>query len=137
MLHLKIDKYTNPLILNNHSLQLDTELAAGNMLLGLSATDASNYQIQPLNEAISLCCDDLLKAIRYCADQKLPILARGSGISCTDQSIGEAVIIDVSKYMTRVLELNLEVDWVKVEPGLLCSNLNACLKTSGVHFASN
>lgn len=102
---------------------------------GLYATDASMYQMQPLAVVVPVDRDDTLRAIRQCAEQKLPLLARGGGTSLTGQSIGEAVILDVSKYLNHVLELNLAEGWVRVEPGVVCSELNALLKPYGVHFA--
>ena len=103
--------------------------------VGLFATDASMYQLQPLAVVMPVDREDVLKAIQLCAAHGLPLLARGGGTSLTGQSIGEAVILDVSKHLTRVLELNLEDGWVRIEPGLVCSNLNAFLKPHGVHFA--
>lgn len=111
------------------------EIANDSLTLALYATDASMYQMQPLAVKTPVDREDVLKTIRYCADRKLPLLARGGGTSLTGQSIGEAVILDVSKHMTCVLELNLDEGWVRVEPGLVCSNLNAFLKPYGVHFA--
>jgi FAD/FMN-containing dehydrogenase/Fe-S oxidoreductase len=105
------------------------------LTLALYATDASMYQMQPLEVLVPFDRADLLKMILRCAEQKLPLLARGGGTSLTGQSIGEAVILDISKHFTRVLELNLDEGWVRVEPGLVCSNLNAFLKPYGVHFA--
>jgi FAD/FMN-containing dehydrogenase len=101
----------------------------------LYSTDASMYQIQPLAVMCPKNRHDILAAIDDCAKKNLPLLARGGGTSLTGQSIGKAVILDVSKHMTRVLELNLVEGWVRVEPGLVCSNLNAFLKPYGVHFA--
>jgi FAD/FMN-containing dehydrogenase/Fe-S oxidoreductase len=93
------------------------------------------YQMLPLALAVPSNRVEVLKVIKHCAEQKLPLLVRGGGTSLTGQSIGEAVILDVSKHLTRVLELNLDEGWVRVEPGLVCSNLNAYLKPHGVHFA--
>jgi FAD/FMN-containing dehydrogenase/Fe-S oxidoreductase len=103
--------------------------------LGLYATDASMYQMLPLAVVTPRDRDDTVKAVRLCAERGLPLLARGGGTSLTGQSIGEAVILDVSRHLTRVLELNLAEGWVRVEPGLVCSELNAFLKPHGVHFA--
>jgi FAD/FMN-containing dehydrogenase/Fe-S oxidoreductase len=103
--------------------------------LGLYATDASMYQMRPLAVKVPIDRDDILKIIRHCDEQELPLLARGGGTSLTGQSIGEAVILDVSKHLTNVLELNLDEGWVRVEPGVVCSELNAFLKPHGVHFA--
>lgn len=103
--------------------------------LGLYATDASMYQMTPLAVMQPVDRNEMLSAIRQCAEQGLPLLARGGGTSLTGQSIGEAVILDVSKHLTQVLELNLDEFWVRVEPGVVCSELNALLKPHGLHFA--
>ena len=103
--------------------------------LSLYATDASMYQMLPLAAITPLDREDTVKAVRLCAELSLPLLARGGGTSLTGQSVGEAVILDVSKYLTRVLELNLGEGWVRVEPGVVCSNLNTLLKPHSVHFA--
>lgn len=111
------------------------EVHADLLSLGLYATDASMYQMLPLAVVTPLDRDDTVKAVRLCAELGLPLLARGGGTSLTGQSVGEAVILDVSRHMTRVLELNLEEGWVRVEPGVVCDELNALLKPHGVHFA--
>jgi FAD/FMN-containing dehydrogenase len=124
--HHKIQsKLTNP----------HNKIANDSLILALYATDASMYQMQPLDVKTPKDRNDVLNSIRYCADKKLPLLARGGGTSLTGQSIGEAVILDVSKHMSRILELNLDEGWVRVEPGVVCSNLNEFLKPYGVHFA--
>lgn len=119
-----------------HSNQKSNGLMNRDVLtLGLYATDASMYQMLPLAVVTPVDREDVLIAIRQCAEQRLPLLARGGGTSLTGQSIGEAVILDVSKNLNHLLELNLEEGWVRVEPGLVCSELNALLKPHGVHFA--
>jgi FAD/FMN-containing dehydrogenase/Fe-S oxidoreductase len=110
-------------------------VADDDLSLGLYATDASMYQMRPLAVVVPIDRDDAFETIRQCAVQRMPLLARGGGTSLTGQSIGEAVILDVSKYLTRILELNLQECWVRVEPGLVCSQLNALLKPHGMHFA--
>jgi FAD/FMN-containing dehydrogenase/Fe-S oxidoreductase len=112
-----------------------TEVFCDDLSLGLYATDASMYQMQPLAVVLPIDREDTLRAIRQCAELGLPLLARGGGTSLTGQSIGEAVILDVSKHLTKVLELNLKEGWVRVEPGVVCGELNALLKPHGVHFA--
>lgn len=105
------------------------------LTLALYATDASMYQFQPLAVATPANRSEVLELIKFCAEKKLPLLARGGGTSLTGQSVGEAVILDLSKHMNKVLELNLRDGWVRVEPGIVCSNLNEFLKPYGVHFA--
>lgn len=117
------------------SSNLRGEVKADPVSIGLYATDASMYQMQPMSVVIPLDRDDTVKAVKLCAELGLPLLARGGGTSLTGQSVGEAVILDVSKNLTRVIELNLDEGWVRVEPGVVCSELNALLKPHEVHFA--
>lgn len=114
----------------NHS-----RVAIDSLSLGLYATDASMYQLQPLGVVVPLDREDTLGVIKRCAELGLPLLARGGGTSLTGQSIGEAVILDLSRNLNRILELNLEEAWVRVEPGVVCKELNAFLKQHGVCFA--
>ena len=125
---------------NEHHLARFTTALRGevhldSLSLGLFATDASMYQMLPMAVVTPLDREDAVKAVRLCAELGLPLLARGGGTSLTGQSVNEAVILDASKHLTRVLELNLEEGWVRVEPGVVCSDLNILLKFHGVHFA--
>lgn len=125
-----------PSILNpTNSFDAIGMYASDTLTRGLYATDASMYQISPLAVVVPVDREEALKVVRQCATQGLPLLARGGGTSLTGQSIGEAVILDTSKHLTRVLELNLEEGWVRVEPGVVCGALNSVLKPHGVHFA--
>ncbi len=105
------------------------------MSLGLYATDASMFQITPLAVVLPLDRADALAAIRCCGEAGVPILPRGGGTSLSGQTIARAVVIDCSKHMTRLLELNVEGRWARVEPGLVRDNLNAVLLPHGLHFA--
>ncbi|MDO9372304.1 MAG: FAD-linked oxidase C-terminal domain-containing protein [Gammaproteobacteria bacterium] len=115
--------------------ELRGEVYTDVLSLGLYATDASMYQIPPLMVVVPRDRADALRAVRLCGELGLPVLARGGGTSLTGQSVGEAVILDVSKHLNHLLELNLEEGWVRVEPGLVCSELNALLRPHAVQFA--
>lgn len=103
--------------------------------LGLYATDASMFQIMPLAVVIPLDRDDALAAMAVCRELGVPILPRGGGTSLSGQTVARAVVIDVSKHMRRLIELNVEERWARVEPGLVRDELNAMLKPHGLHFA--
>ena len=105
------------------------------MSLGLYATDASMFQIWPLAVVLPLGREDALAAMRVAAEAAAPILPRGGGTSLSGQSINRAVVIDASKHMNRLLELNAAERWARVEPGLTRDALNALLKPHGLHFA--
>lgn len=104
------------------------------MTLGLYSTDASIYQIRPLGVILPRTRVDVRTAVRLAAERRIPILARGSGTSLSGQTVAEALVIDFSKYMHHVLELDLERKLVRVEPGVVLDQLNAELKVHGLQF---
>lgn len=103
--------------------------------LGLYATDASNYQILPVVVVLPRDARDVEKAVAIAARHRLPILPRGGGTSLAGQTVGAAMVLDFSKYMNRILELDLEARTVRVEPGLVRDELNAAVAEHGLHFA--
>ncbi|MEN6627026.1 MAG: FAD-linked oxidase C-terminal domain-containing protein [Candidatus Sumerlaeia bacterium] len=103
--------------------------------LGLYATDASMFQIMPLAVVVPRDREDALAAMACCAACNVPILPRGGGTSLSGQTVARAVVIDCSKYMRRLLEVNVGERWARVEPGLVRDELNAMLKPHGLHFA--
>ena len=82
----------------------------------LYSTDASNYQIQPIGVVLPLDVDDVVAAVKVAARHKIPIIPRGSGTSLSGQTIGPALIIDHSRHLDGILELNIEERWVGFNP---------------------
>ena len=72
----------------------------------LYSTDASIYEIEPLGVVIPRATDDVLATIEACRRYGVPILPRGAGTALSGQSVGRAVILDMSKYLNQVLEVN-------------------------------
>jgi len=101
----------------------------------LYSCDASVYEIQPLGVVIPRSREELLQVIRACHQHKTPLTMRGGGTSQGGQCIGEGVICDTSKYLNRVLELNVDEHWVRVEPGVVLDELNRSLQPHGLRFA--
>ncbi|HEY3455497.1 MAG TPA: FAD-linked oxidase C-terminal domain-containing protein [Bryobacteraceae bacterium] len=101
----------------------------------LYATDASVYQILPLGVVIPKNRDDILAALELCRRFRCPVTMRGGGTSQAGQAIGEGIQIDTSKYYNRILEVNAEQRWVRVEPGIVLDELNAHLAPHGFRFA--
>ncbi|HZJ09538.1 MAG TPA: FAD-linked oxidase C-terminal domain-containing protein [Trueperaceae bacterium] len=102
--------------------------------LALYATDASPYRIVPIGVVVPLDDDDVRAAVAAAAEHGAPILARGGGTSLAGQAVGAAVVIDMSKHLTDLLELNLEERWVRVQPGLVRDQLNRQLSQHGLQF---
>jgi FAD/FMN-containing dehydrogenase/Fe-S oxidoreductase len=100
----------------------------------LYSTDASVYQIEPLGVAIPKTQDDLQAAVELAAKHKIPILPRGSGSSLAGQAIGEALILDCSRYLDTMIEINPETHSAIVEPGVVLAHLNHAAAKYGLTF---
>src|SRR5512138_1922144 len=100
----------------------------------LYSTDASIYQIEPLGVAIPKTQDDLQAAVELAAKYKIPILPRGSGSSLGGQAIGEALILDCSRYLDSILEIDSESHTAIVEPGVVLADLNRVAGKFGLMF---
>ena len=101
----------------------------------LYATDASVYQIEPLGVVLPQSRDDLVRLVRICAKYRCPITMRGGGTSQAGQAIGPGIVVDTSKYLRSVLEVNVAERWARVEPGVVLDELNAHLRPHGLRFA--
>lgn len=103
--------------------------------LGMYATDASFYQIKPLAVVLPMDEADVKKAVEIARTHKLKILPRGGGTSLAGQTVGEAIVIDFSKYLNKILEFNEQEHWVRVQPGLVRDELNGVMAKYNLHFA--
>jgi FAD/FMN-containing dehydrogenase/Fe-S oxidoreductase len=101
----------------------------------LYSTDASVYQIQPLGVIVAKTREDILAAIEICHRLRCPLTMRGGGTSQGGQVIGAGIQIDTSKYYNRILEVNTEERWARVQPGVVLDQLNAHLLPLGLRFA--
>src|SRR3990172_3784882 len=90
----------------------------------LYSTDASIYQIEPLGVAFPKTQDDLQAAVEFAAKYKIPILPRGAGTSLAGQAIGNALILDCSRWLDHIVEINADQRYAVVEPGVVLSALN-------------
>ena len=100
----------------------------------LYSTDASIYQVMPHGVLIPTTIEDVHAAVELAAHYKIPILPRTGGSSLAGQAVGEALIIDLSRHLDQVVEVNAEEHWVRVQPGLVLDELNAYLQPWGLQF---
>src|SRR5581483_5852215 len=107
--------------------QLEGEVRFDALTRALYSTDASVYQIQPQGVVVPRTRDDLIKTVQIAAAHGVSLTARGGGTSQAGQAIGAGIVVDTSKYLHRVLELNVEERWAWVEPGVVLDELNAAL----------
>lgn len=100
----------------------------------LYSTDASIYQIEPQGVGIPKTHEDLQSAMELAAKYKIPVLPRGAGSSLAGQAIGNSLILDCSRYLDQIVELNTEEHYAIVEPGVVLSTLNAAAAKHGLMF---
>ncbi len=111
------------------------DLHTDEMSRGLYATDASIYQMFPIAVFLPLDEEDVKAAVKTAFEHGIPILPRGGGTSLGGQTVGAALVLDFSKYMNKLLELNLEESWVRVQPGMVRDELNVMLAEHDLHLS--
>jgi FAD/FMN-containing dehydrogenase/Fe-S oxidoreductase len=100
----------------------------------LYSTDASMYQVEPIGVVIPRHADDVRAAVQVAREQKVALLPRGGGTSLTGQTVNRALVVDFTQYMNRVLEVNTEELWARVQPGLVQDELNHQVRPMGLLF---
>jgi FAD/FMN-containing dehydrogenase/Fe-S oxidoreductase len=100
----------------------------------LYSTDASIYQIEPLGVVIPRTVADVIAVVQIAAEMHIPIIARGGGTSLSGQSIGPGIVLDCSKYLNQILEIDSESRTVRVQPGVVLDQLNTAVAKFGLQF---
>ena len=101
----------------------------------LYSTDASIYQMEPVGVVIPRSIDDVLAVVEVARDNGVPVLPRAGGTSLAGQTVNHAIVIDFSKYLNQVLEVNQEEQWARVQPGIVLEQLNKQLAQSNLQYA--
>ena len=101
---------------------------------GRYATDASHYQIMPVGVVAPRTIEEADRAIAIARSEGATVLARGGGTSQAGQTVGESLVVDCSKYLTRILDLDAKRARCTVEPGIVLDDLNRQLKPHGLWF---
>ena len=102
---------------------------------GRYATDASIYQIEPLGVIVPRSIDDVAATLAIAREEGIPVLPRGGGTSQCGQTVNQALVIDCSKYLRRVLHVDPEARTALVEPGVVLGQLNTELRGQKLFFA--
>src|SRR5580700_3352544 len=101
----------------------------------LYATDGSNYRQIPIGLVVPRNADDVTAAVTVCRKYGAPVLARGAGTSLAGQCCNVAVVLDFTKYMNQVIEINPEQQYARVQPGIVLDALQKQLKDHQLIFA--
>jgi len=127
--------HNQQLFINDLQLNIQGDILTDDLSLGLYATDASVYQIKPIVIVLPKDEKDVIVAVKIAHDHKVSILPRGAGTSLAGQTVGHSMVLDFSKYLNQIIEINVEERWVKVQPGMARDDLNVVLKAHGLIFA--
>lgn len=98
------------------------------------SSDASLYRVRPLVVVRPTDADDVVATMDTCRSEGVPVTARGGGTSVAGNAIGTGVILDFSRHMTRILDLNAENRTAVVQPGVIQSDLQRSAAASGLRF---
>jgi FAD/FMN-containing dehydrogenase/Fe-S oxidoreductase len=101
----------------------------------LYSTDASIYQMEPVGVVIPRNVDDVLAVMEIARDHQIPVLPRAGGTSLAGQCVNHAIVIDFSKYMNQLIEVNREEHWARVQPGIVLDQLNRLLAPYDLQYA--
>jgi FAD/FMN-containing dehydrogenase/Fe-S oxidoreductase len=100
----------------------------------LYSTDASIYQIEPLGVVIPRTVEDVHATVQIAGEMRVPITARGGGTSLSGQSIGPGVVVDCSKYLNTILDVDVEAKVARIQPGVVLDQLNRALGQFDLQF---
>ena len=99
------------------------------------ATDASVYREIPYGVAYPGSVDNLRELMRQAQEKGIDLIPRGGGTSLAGQVVGSGIVVDISKYWNKILEINAEERWARVQPGVVRDELNMVLKPYGLFFS--
>ncbi|MCK9412323.1 MAG: FAD-binding protein [Prolixibacteraceae bacterium] len=114
--------------------ELEGDLLTDESTLILYSTDASAYKERPVAVVFPKHKDDILRVILFCNQHNLGIIPRTAGTSLAGQVVGSGVVVDLSRTMTQILEVNKPESWVRLQPGVVLDELNIHLRQFGLFF---
>ena len=114
--------------------ELDAEVLFDAASRGRYSTDASIYQVEPIGIVVPRTEEAARAAIAVAADEGVPVLPRGAGSSQCGQTVGQALVIDDSKYLNRLIAVDETAATAEVQPGLVLDALNGQLRARGLWF---
>ena len=119
---------------NQLKATLEGDIFTDNVQRVLYSTDASQYKEMPLAVTRPKTKEDIKKIIAFAHANNTSIIPRGGGTSLAGQVVGPGIIVDISKYMNKILEFNEKEKYVVVEPGVVLAELNLVLAKYGLQF---
>ena len=128
------DRVGDPRLAARLRAEIEGEVLFDPFERGRYATDASIYQIEPIGVVRPRSTADVEAALAVAREEGVPVLARGGGTSQAGQTVGEALVVDCSAHLDRILAIDAEGRRARVEPGVVLGRLNARLRRDGLMF---
>src|SRR5258707_13989782 len=113
---------------------LQSEVLFDRFSRGRYATDASHYQVMPLGVVLPRSIEEANRAIAIARAEGVSVLPRGGGTSQCGQTVNESLVIDCSRHLARIVELDVRGKRCVVEPGIVLDDLNRALKPHGLWY---
>ncbi len=123
--------------LNALKSRLSGELEFDDLTKAIYATDASVYRKLPLAVAFPKDKEDIKLLIHFANDHKTSLIPRAAGTSLAGQCVGDGIVVDVSKYFTKIIYVDSDNETVTLEPGVIRDELNNYLESYGLFFGPN
>lgn len=120
--------------LNTLKSQMEGDIFTDNVQRVIYSTDASSYRELPQAVCRPKSKKDVSRIIEFARKDNTSIIPRAAGTSLAGQVVGKGIVVDISKYMDKILEFNLKEKWVIVEPGVNLAELNQALVPHGLQF---
>ncbi|NCW74311.1 MAG: FAD-binding oxidoreductase, partial [Gammaproteobacteria bacterium] len=118
-----------------HSLGFEGEIQCDDATRTVLSTDNSIYQVYPQVAVFPKNHQDLIRIARAAHEHDVTLYPRGGGTGTNAQSLGAGVVVDTSKHMNAILEINVEERWARVQCGAVKDHLNAEIRQHGLFFA--
>ncbi len=101
----------------------------------LYATDASAYEMTPIGVVFPESTADVAAVMTYCSEKNIPVLPRGGGTSLAGQAVNEAVVLDFTRYMADLLDIEIEAHTARAQSGIYLADIDEELASEGIKFA--
>lgn len=117
--------------------RIEGDLHVDNLHKILYATDASVYREIPIGVVYPRNKKDIKKIVEFCSQKSIPLIPRAGGTSLAGQCVGNGLVVDVSKYMTNIVQVNVEAKRATIQPGVIRDELNHYLKPNKLILGPN
>ncbi|WP_101295936.1 FAD-binding and (Fe-S)-binding domain-containing protein [Halegenticoccus soli] len=129
------DDVDRPDLVRDLDSRVDGDVRFDKYTRQLYATDASAYEAVPIGVVFPTSTTDVASIVSYCAEREIPVLPRGGGTSLAGQAVNEAVVLDFTRYMDDIVDIDPDDQLTRVQTGVVLADLNEQLAPHGLKFA--